>query len=52
VGGPNPIWWGPDPILGVRSVHMGVLDQLGGPDCISRGPALSHGGESRLEGGE
>jgi hypothetical protein len=27
VGSPNPIWRGPDPILGVRSVHVGVLDQ-------------------------
>jgi hypothetical protein len=27
VGGPNPIRRGPDPILGVRSVHVGVLDQ-------------------------
>jgi hypothetical protein len=35
---------GPDPILGVRSVHVGVLDQLGGPNCVSTGPALSHGG--------
>jgi hypothetical protein len=32
---------GPDPILGVQYVHVGDLDQLGGPDCISRGPALS-----------
>jgi hypothetical protein len=39
---------GPDPILGVRSVHMRVLDQLGGPDCISRGPTLSHGGPDSL----
>jgi hypothetical protein len=28
---------GPNPILGVRFVHVGVLDQLGGPYCISRG---------------
>jgi hypothetical protein len=27
VGGPDPIRWGPDPIPGVRSVHVGVLDQ-------------------------
>jgi hypothetical protein len=39
---------GPDPILGVRSVHVGVLDQPGGPDRISRGPALSHGGPDSL----
>jgi hypothetical protein len=39
---------GPNPILGVRSVHVGVLDQLGGPDCISRGPTLSHGGPDSL----
>jgi hypothetical protein len=44
VGGLDPIRGSPDPIRGVRSVHVGVLDQLGGPDCISRGPALSHGG--------
>jgi hypothetical protein len=44
VDGPDPIWRGPDPILGVRSVHVGVLDHLGGPDCISRGPTFSHGG--------
>jgi hypothetical protein len=44
VGGLDPIrGGGPDPILGVRSVHVGVLDQLGGPDCISRSPTLSHG---------
>jgi hypothetical protein len=40
--------WGPDPILGVRSVHVGVMDQLGGLDCLSRGPALSHGGPDSL----
>jgi hypothetical protein len=27
VGGLDPIWGGPDPIPGVRSVHVGVLDQ-------------------------
>jgi hypothetical protein len=27
---------------------MGVLDQLGGPDCISRGSALSHGSPDSL----
>jgi hypothetical protein len=27
VGGPDPIWRGPDPILGVQFVHVGVLDQ-------------------------
>jgi hypothetical protein len=36
----GPHTWGPDPNLGVRSIHVGVLDQLGGPDCISKGPAL------------
>jgi hypothetical protein len=46
--GPHTGGGGPDPILGVRSVHVGVLDQLGGPDCISRGPALSHGGPNSL----
>jgi hypothetical protein len=47
-GRSGPHTGGPDPILGVRSVHVGVLDQLGGPDCISRGPALSHGGPDSL----
>jgi hypothetical protein len=39
------------PTLGVRTVYSGVRDQpwgsgtnLGGPDCIPGGPALSHGG--------
>jgi hypothetical protein len=36
MGGPDPIWRGLDPILGVRSVHVGVLDHLGGPYYISR----------------
>jgi hypothetical protein len=27
MGGLDPIRGGPDPILGVRSVHVGVLDQ-------------------------
>jgi hypothetical protein len=48
VGSPDPIRRGPDPILGVQSVHVGVLDHLGGPNCISRGPALSHGGPGSL----
>jgi hypothetical protein len=48
VGGPDPIRRGPDPILGVWSIHVGVLDQLGGPDCISRGPAPSHWGPDSL----
>jgi hypothetical protein len=39
---------GPDPNLVVRSVHVGVLDQLGGLDYISRGPALSHEGPDSL----
>jgi hypothetical protein len=46
--GPHTGGGGPDPILGVRSIHVGVLDQLGGPDCISSGPALSHGGLGSL----
>jgi hypothetical protein len=45
VGGLDPIRWGPDPILGVWSIHVGVLDQLGGPN---KGPALSHGGPDSL----
>jgi hypothetical protein len=50
VGGPDPIrgGGGSDTNLGVRSVHVGVLNQLGGPDCISRGPTLSHGGLDSL----
>jgi hypothetical protein len=48
VGGPDPIQSGPDPILGVQSVHVWVLDHLGGPGYISRGPALSHGGPDSL----
>jgi hypothetical protein len=47
-GRSGPHTGGPYPILGVRSVHVGVLDQLGGPDCISRGPILSHGGPDSL----
>jgi hypothetical protein len=47
-GGSGPHTEGSGPILGVRSVHVGVLDHLGGPDCISRGPALSHGGPDSL----
>jgi hypothetical protein len=48
MGGPDPIRRGPVPILGVWSVHVGVLDHLEGSDCISRGPALSHGGPDSL----
>jgi hypothetical protein len=44
----DPTMGGPDPILGVCSVQVGVLDQIGGPDCISRGQALSHGGPDSL----
>jgi hypothetical protein len=47
-GRSGPHTGGLDPILGVRSVHVWVLDQLGGPDYISRGPALSHGGPDSL----
>jgi hypothetical protein len=32
----------------VRSVHVRVLDQLGGLDCISKVPALSHRGPDSL----
>jgi hypothetical protein len=38
-GRPEPHMGGLDPILGVQSIHVGVLDQLRCPDCISRGPA-------------
>jgi hypothetical protein len=48
MGGLYPIRRGPDPILGVRSVHVGVLDHFGGPDYIFRGPSLSHGGLDSL----
>jgi hypothetical protein len=48
VGGLDPIRRGPDPILGVQSVHVGVLNHLGGSDCISRGSTLSHGGPDSL----
>jgi hypothetical protein len=47
-GRSGPHTGGLDPILGVRSVHVGVLDRLGGPDCISRGLALPHGGSDSL----
>jgi hypothetical protein len=47
--GPHTGGGGPDPILGVRSVHVGVLDRLGGPDCISRSPTLSHGSELTVD---
>jgi hypothetical protein len=39
---------GQDPILEVRPIHVEVPDQFGGPDCISRGPTLSHGGPDLL----
>jgi hypothetical protein len=62
VGGLDPIRGGPNPILGVRLAQVEVRDQpwrsglyiqgsetnLGGPDCISRGPALSRGGLDSL----
>jgi hypothetical protein len=48
MGSLNPIRGGPHPILWVRSVHVGVLDQLGGPDRIYRGLALFHGGPDSL----
>jgi hypothetical protein len=47
-GRSGPPVLGPAPILGVRSVHVRVLHQPGGPDRISRGPALSHGGPDSL----
>jgi hypothetical protein len=50
VGGPDPISGG-----GVRIPFQGSSlhtwrswTNLGGPDCISRGPALSHGGPDLL----
>jgi hypothetical protein len=33
----TPYGGGPDPILGVRSVHVGVLDQLGGSELYIQG---------------
>jgi hypothetical protein len=45
---PGPHTGGPDPIPGVRPIHVGSWTKLGGPDCISRGPALSHGDPNSL----
>jgi hypothetical protein len=55
-GWPGPIrGGGPAPIPGVRLPFQGSglhtwrsWTNLGGPDCISRGPALSHGGPDLL----
>jgi hypothetical protein len=51
----DPIVGGPDPIRGVQIPFQGSdlhtwrsWTNLGGPDCISRGPALSHGGPDSL----
>jgi hypothetical protein len=46
--GPHTGGGGSYPILGVWFIHVGVLDQPGGPDRISRGPTLSHGGLDSL----
>jgi hypothetical protein len=40
MAGPDPIWGGsgsPYPIIGVRSIHVGVLDQLGGSRLYIQG---------------
>jgi hypothetical protein len=61
-GRPRPHSGGLGPIPGVWLAHVEVRDQpwgpglyirgsetnLGGPDCISRGPVLSHGGPDSL----
>jgi hypothetical protein len=51
----DPIVGGSDPIRGVRIPFQGSglhtwrsWTNLGGPECISRGPALSHGGPDSL----
>jgi hypothetical protein len=48
VSGPDPTQRGLDPILGVRFAHVGSWTLPGGPVCIYRGPALSHGGSDSL----
>jgi hypothetical protein len=47
-GRSEPHTGGLHPILAVRSVHVGVLDQPRGLDRISRGSTLSHGGPDSL----
>jgi hypothetical protein len=49
VGGPDPIRGGVRiPFHGSGPYTWGSWTKLGGPDCISRGPALSHGGPDSL----
>jgi hypothetical protein len=50
VGGPDPIRGGGVriPFQGSGPYTWGSWTKLGGPDCISRGPALSHGGPDSL----
>jgi hypothetical protein len=48
VGGPDPIWGVRIPFQGSGPYTWGSWTKLGGPDCISRGPALSHGGPDSL----
>jgi hypothetical protein len=48
VGGPNPIRGVRIPFQGFGPYTWGSWTKLGGPDCISRGLALSHGGPDSL----
>jgi hypothetical protein len=50
VGGPDPIRGGGVriPFQGSGPYTWGSWTKLGGPDCISRGPTLSHGGPDSL----
>jgi hypothetical protein len=48
VGDLDPYKWGPDPYLGVRLVHVEVLDLPGGLDPIHGGPEPAHGGPDSL----
>jgi hypothetical protein len=44
----DPTVGGPDPIRGSGPYTWGSWTKLGGPNCISGGPALSHGGPDSL----
>jgi hypothetical protein len=48
VGGPDPIWGVQIPFQGSGPYTWGSWTKLGGPDCISRGSALSYGGLDSL----